>query len=192
MRVYATCGLSLAPLFGFAVIVACGGPAKESLHPEPEAVATGTGSVPSADPSAPTTTSDLGPASTGTKLGVIAPSASASTESPKSAGEPGRSKEDIRIFIETHRPEARACYDAAQAVTATLEGDITVLWTIDSKGAVTEVSIDAGKTTLNDTGLSTCITSLFKKQSFAKSAKGLETHAIHTFNFHPKAFSKKP
>jgi hypothetical protein len=190
MRVYLTCFLSLAPLLGFAALVACGGPAKESLHAEPETVATGP--VPSADPSTPTTTSDLGPASTGTTLGVIAPSATASGDGPKSAGEPGRSKADIRVFIETHRPEARACYDAAQAVTATLEGDITVLWTIDPKGVVTEATIDGSKTTINDSGLSTCLTNLLKKQAFAKSAKGLETHAVHTFNFHPKALPKKP
>jgi hypothetical protein len=179
--------LLLVPVVAFA----CGGGnQKEAIHPAPEANAATTAST---EPSSPTTTTDVTGTGTGTKLQPT-PSASVSGTStgPRSAGEPGRSLADIQVIITARREEARACYDAAQKLAPTLEGDVKLTWVIDPKGVVTESGVVPAGSTMFDPAMNTCLESFVKKIKFNESAKGLETRAAYTFNFHPKQFVKKP
>jgi hypothetical protein len=174
--------LVVLPLVAFA----CGGPAKEPMHPDPsgpEGSLTATG-----EPSSPTTTTDVGPESTGgTKLPVAGSTGTtASTAGPKSAGELGRSQADIQSIIAARRDEARACYDSGLKTSPTLEGDIAVQWLIDPKGVVTEVTIAHDKSQIHDEGVGKCIMALVKSVKFNASGKGFETRASYTYNFHPK------
>jgi outer membrane biosynthesis protein TonB len=177
------------------LVFACGGGAqKDAMHPDPVGSGSaGTGA--GAEPSSPTTTTDVSTASTGTKLQPAAGSGASSTGTatgPRSAGEPGRSLADIQVIITSRREEARACYDAAQKLAPTLEGDVKLTWVIDPKGVVTESGVVPAGSTMFDPAMNTCLEGFVKKIKFNESGKGLETRAAYTFNFHPKQFVKKP
>jgi len=151
---------------------ACGGKGPEAVAPSPAPA------VSAEDPGSPSTTGDLSAdAGAGSEL--------SQTEGPK--GEPGRRREDIQAAVVAKRDQARACYDAAQKLTPTLEGDIAVQWVIDPQGVVTEPKIDPAKSTLTDAKLGECIIGVIKTLKFPASAKGMETRASYPFNFHPKA-----
>lgn len=100
--------------------------------------------------------------------------------------EPGRRREDIQTIIQTHRDEARACYDKALKDHPGIEGDLDVKWTIDPTGAATDVAVDQGKSSIHEETVGNCVVDVIKKIKFAASAKGFETHAHYPFNFHPK------
>lgn len=174
--------------FSSALVFACGGPQKEALHPDPEPGEDG--GVPQ-EPSPAASAPASATSSTGASPSAPA-SATPSGTAPRSAGEPGRSLTDIQTIITGRREEARGCYDAAQKVSPTLEGDVKLTWLIDPKGVVTEAAVVPAGSTMFDPGMNTCLESFVKKIKFNESGKGLETRASYIFNFHPKQFVKKP
>ncbi len=109
---------------------------------------------------------------------------------PGHTQEPGRSRQDIQTIIMARRDEARACYDKGLKDHPGIEGDLTVKWTIDPTGKVTDASVDSSKSTINEPGVGACIVEIIKKVSFAPSKGGFETRANYPFNFHPKTFGK--
>lgn len=155
-------------------MLACGGstppPAAAQAGGDAPAAATG-------EPGAPSTTTDLqADAGAGTAL--------PSTEGSK--GEAGRRGEDIQAAIKARRDTARACYDEAQKRVPTLEGDITISWTIDPEGKVQDARVDPARSTIQDEQLGKCLVSFLGTFKFAASAQGKETRANYPFNFHPK------
>jgi hypothetical protein len=100
--------------------------------------------------------------------------------------EPGRGPADIRAIIVAHRDEARACYDKALDGHPGIEGDLVVQWTIDPKGTVTQVSVDASRSQITEAGLVACVGGVIRKIQFAASPGGFETKAFYPFNFHPR------
>lgn len=198
------------PLFrvGFAMVssimltvVACGGAKEGQGAKAPEAGPRASEeSAPSAGDAAgtaneTTTTTELGPGGDlqGAKLGS---SARATTETKsdggpkstggKSAGEPGRTAEDIRVIVMARRDEARACYDKALATHPGIEGDLDVKWVIDPEGNVTDASVDTTRSSILEPSVGQCIVDVIRSIKFAASAKGYETRAHYPFNFHPK------
>jgi TonB family protein len=109
---------------------------------------------------------------------------------PGHTQEPGRSRQDIQTIIMARRDEARACYDKGLKDHPGIEGDLTVKWTIDPAGKVTDAAVDTSKSTINEPGVGACIVEIIKKVSFAPSKGGFETRANYPFNFHPKTFGK--
>lgn len=105
--------------------------------------------------------------------------------------EPGRKREDIQTIIQTHRDEARACYDKALKDHPGIEGDLDIKWTIDPQGAVTDASVDSSKSTIHEESVGKCIIDVIKKIKFAPSKGGFETRAHYPFNFHPRQFTGK-
>ncbi len=176
--------LGLTPV----LFVACGGG-----KPAETPVGGASTGAPTASASSPTTTTDLQDAGAGVKLeatGTPAPTSTGPTPFPgdggsRSAGEPGRSKDDIRNIVNDRRPEARACYDAALKSHPGIQGNIVVKWVIDPKGNVTDISVDPSGTTIHEESVGTCIIGVIKKIKFNESAKRLETHATYPFNFKP-------
>jgi hypothetical protein len=108
--------------------------------------------------------------------------------------EPGRSVKDIQVILQSHRDDARACYDAAQTQRpdATMKGNLDVKWTIDPTGKVTAISVDDGKSDIHDQGVAKCVMAVVQGISFAVSAKGFETYAHYPFNFQPKYVRPAP
>ncbi len=177
--------LGLTPV----LFVACGG-GKPAEGPVGGAAT----SAPAASASSPTTTTDLQDAGAGVKLEATGatptPTSTGPTPFPgdggsRSAGEPGRSKDDIRNIVNDRRPEARACYDAALKSHPGIQGNIAIKWVIDPKGNVTDISVDPSGTTIREESVGTCIVGVIKKIKFNESAKRLETHATYPFNFKP-------
>lgn len=156
-----------------ATCFACGGNQGEAKSADNAAAQTEPGTTES-----PSTTNDLTPnAGAGTEL----PAADAQKK-----GEEGRRTEDIQAAVVAKRPTARACYDEAQKKTPTLEGDITIAWTIDPEGKITEARVDPNGSTIADEGLGKCLIGVIQTLSFPASAGGKETRARYPFNFHPK------
>jgi hypothetical protein len=67
-----------------------------------------------------------------------------------------------------------------------IEGDLVMRWTIDPKGAVTQVASDPTRSQILEPALAACIGEVLKKIQFAPSPKGFETKAFYPFNFHPR------
>jgi len=109
---------------------------------------------------------------------------------PGHTQEPGRSRQDIQTIVMARRDEARACYDRGLKDHPGIEGDLTVKWTIDPGGKVTDAAVDTSKSTISEPGVGACIVEIIKKVSFAPSKGGFETRANYPFNFHPKTFGK--
>ncbi len=146
------------------LLVACGGSKEE---PKTQA------SVPEthASASVPSTTTEL-PANTGTGQKL---------EEKKT--DPGRSPEEIRALILTRREESRRCYDEQKKLHPKLEGQVSVGFTIDVKGKVTDVALDSEQTTLTDEKVTTCLVSFIKTFTFPESARGMESKIRYPFVF---------
>ena len=200
MRAYAFASLCTMTTLGW-LFFACGGgqPADSpsgSSSSGPGAMSSAGPAGSSPDTSSPSTTLAVDPAESGTKLNPSnAPSSASaapagSSDPGKKKGEPGRTQDDIRVIIQAHRDEARACYDAALATHPDIEGDVTIGFTIDPEGNPTNVAADPQRTTLFEPSVGTCISEVIKKLKFSRSLKGMETHAHYPFNFHPRANSR--
>ncbi len=191
--------VSFLTLAGFAV--ACGGSNPGSDGAKSAASATGApgDSVGSRSPqdAGPTTTTTLtlGDAGElqGAKLTSNSTSTVVTTEIDGGPGhgphvsEPGRSAKDIQAIIVSHRDEARECYDRGLKAHPGVEGDLDVEWTIDPKGAVTEISVDTSRSQILEPGITRCVIGVIQKIHFNESAKGFDTHAHYPFNFHPRS-----
>jgi hypothetical protein len=198
LRLSAYGSLVVAGVLAGTVATACGGNSKPAESPAGDTSAS-TSAEPSS--SSATTTTDVPGEGQGTKLAASTAepaastptaSASASTgDGSEPAKDAGRTTNDIKALVTTHRSEARACYDSALKQHPGIEGDITVKWLIDPRGNVTEARIDEGRSTIKDDNLSACLIGLFKRLKFPASAKGFETRAAYPFNFHPRAAARE-
>jgi len=184
--------LGVVAAVGFGL--GCGGGANTASPPasapaSPAASAAPDPGAPSASPAVPTTTTAVGDAGAGpgTKLAdAPAPAGSADSVPKGHTHDPGRGTDDIRAIVISHRDEARACYDHALLTHPGIEGDIVLKWTIDPKGAVTNVALDQGRSKITEPSVVSCITAIIQKLQFAASAGGFETKTSYPFNFHPK------
>ncbi len=168
-------------------------------------VGCGGGDKPVDHPSGGTDTSDAGQASTGptttttvmigdggelqgTKLTTTqGPTViDGGSSAPTGGGhDPGRTQQDLITIIQTHRDEARACYDTFVKAHPNVQGNIDITWKLDPKGVVVETGVDDGKSDIHDAGLVKCIGDVIRKIPWAASQRGFETKAHYPFNFHP-------
>jgi hypothetical protein len=196
------------------LLVACGGGTQAAAPPAatPAGAAAATDPAAAAGAAAPSAAPSSSPPSTtsltladggdvqGTKLQqstTNAASGAAVNNGPARGphpSEPGRSVKDIQVIIQSHRDDARACYDAAQTQhpDATMKGNLDVKWTIDPTGKVTAISVDDAKSDIHDPGVAKCVMAVVQGLSFAVSAKGFETYAHYPFNFQPKYVRPAP
>ena len=175
----------LAPAFVVtAAVVACGGASVSNAPPGttngPDPAAFGDGGVSSLgiDGGVPSTVPPLAGASAG---GEKLPNVGA-TRGP----EPGRTKEDILALVKTRKTQTRACYDAALKDHPGMEGTVTIRWTIDPKGNVTEVAGDPTNSQILEPTVTNCLIGIVMSFHFPESARGLETHASYPWTFHPR------
>jgi hypothetical protein len=99
----------------------------------------------------------------------------------------GRSTKDIQAIVVSRRDEARACYDAALKAHPGIEGNLDIQWTIDPKGAVTDISVDTSHSDIVEPTVGNCVIAIIKKIHFNESALGFETRTHYPFNFHPRS-----
>lgn len=180
-----------------ASVLACGDGTPGPVSPSSSAVPSGTPSVaPNTDP--PTTTTILGDGGDlqGTKLTTttkttIETKGDGGVKGPGKSDEPGRKREDIQTIIQSHRDEARTCYDNGLKDHPGVEGDLLVNFLIDPEGKVTEATIDHNKSSIHEESIGNCVMDVIKKIKFNASAKGYETRASYPFNFKPNGAKKK-
>ena len=204
-RALASAVASLVSLGAVVAVTACGGGSAQSSGPASPGGGTsaaaaadgGTSSaIPSAAPSSATTTTvTLGDAGDlqGTKLQSTSGGSSAfdapdaGPERGAHGGEPGRSVKDIQTIVQSHRDDARACYDRVQQAhpDPMLKGNLDVKWTIDPTGKVTEISVDDSRSDIHDAAIGKCVMDVIKGIHFSVSGKGFETRAHYPFNFNP-------
>jgi hypothetical protein len=171
----------------------CGGGANTASPPSTApagsapATAADAPAAPAASSPASTTTTAVGNAGGApTKLAdAPAPADSAGAVPKGHTHDPGRGTDDIRAIVVAHRDEARACYDHALLTHPGIEGDVVFKWTIDPKGAVTNVTLDQGRSKIAEPSVVSCITAIIQKLQFAASQGGFETKTSYPFNFHP-------
>jgi hypothetical protein len=99
--------------------------------------------------------------------------------------DPGRTQQDLITILRTHKPEGRACYDAALQSHPGIEGNIDITWKLDPKGTVVETGVDDSKSDIHDAGLVKCLGDVIRKIPWAPSPRGFETKVHYPFNFHP-------
>ncbi|AKU96834.1 hypothetical protein AKJ09_03498 [Labilithrix luteola] len=198
---------AIASAVALAFVVACGGGGSEAKSPSDTSAASGApgsasnaggaGAGPAAPTSGgatPTTTTALGDGGDlqGAKLEssthkeVETKGDAGAKPAPGPSQEPGRRSEDIQTIIQTHRDDARACYDKGLKDHPGIEGKLDIKWTIDPQGAVTDASVDTSKSQILDPSVGNCVVEVIKKIKFAPSSKGFETHAHYPFDFHPR------
>jgi hypothetical protein len=194
MRFFITPVLALVAVSA-ACAAACGGSSPPPATATPAGSSSAATTAPADLDAGPTTTTTatLGSGSdlSGTKLTTASSSTvqttttNAPTPGPHQQ-EPGRSVQDIRTIVMSHRDEARKCYDDNLQMYPGVEGDLDVKFTIDPKGNVSDAAVNDDKSSIHATGIGTCVVNVIKKIHFAESAKGFETRAHYPFNFHPK------
>ncbi len=92
-------------------------------------------------------------------------------------------REAIRLRIREHLEEVQSCYKTALIQNQTLDGKLVIHWVVDDQGAVKEVSMLEGKSTIKDTGMQSCITDMFKTWSFPPAPKGQVVSIDYPFVF---------
>lgn len=179
--------------------IACGGSEPAAATPNAPGVSTAapgpTGDPASAASAGPTTTTTTTLGNGGDLSGSkLTTSSSSTVQTTGSSGptpephqqEPGRSVQDIRTIIMSHRDEARKCYDDGLKAHPGVEGDLDIKFTIDPKGNVSDAVVNDDKSSIHEPSIGACVSDVIKKIHFAESAKGFETRAHYPFNFHPK------
>jgi hypothetical protein len=73
-----------------------------------------------------------------------------------------------------------------------IEGDLTIKWTIDPKGNVTQVSLDSSRSQIEEATVVACVGAIIRKIQFSPSQGGFETRASFPFNFHPHRAAQPP
>jgi hypothetical protein len=195
----------LGPLSLAAVVVlpiACGGGAAATdgtKSPAGSDSAPGDSSAAALTDAGTTTTTTLGAGGDlqGSKLQQTNTVASTTgSVAPVSSGphthDPGRGIADLKAIVAAHREEARACYDAGVKDHPGIEGDLVVQWTIDPKGAVTQISEDLSRSQITEPGVVACVVKIIQGIQFAPSPGGFETKAYYPFNFRLRHSQQQP
>lgn len=166
-------GALLITLFAFA---GCG------QNQPPEAPAAGT-DAPKSDDGTATTNDSTDPAE---------PSSEGSEDPPgeESAGGGGEETETrttdlIQKTIVNQRKPFRACYEKAKKDLPTLQGTMTLTFTLDPEGKVKSAELNQDRSDLKSPVVVDCALAELKKIKFAPSSRGMETTVNYPFNFKP-------
>jgi len=139
----------------------------------PSASAGGSSSRPDAGPS----TTTLAVTDAGDTQGAKLAETHASAPTAASAAQPAKTPHSHEV--------GRNPQDSGLLDHPGIEGDLVIQWTIDPKGNVTQVSLDASRSQIVEPTVVACVSDIIKKVQFAASAGGYETRAFYPFNFHP-------
>jgi TonB family protein len=96
-----------------------------------------------------------------------------------------RTREVIASVVARNRHLVRACYDAGRAKDPRLAGTLTIHFTIDPQGKVTEASVVDARTTLKAGEVHRCALDALRTISFPPSSRGFESQVNYPFDFKP-------
>jgi TonB family protein len=91
----------------------------------------------------------------------------------------------IASVVARNRDVVRACYDAERVKDPRLAGTLTLHFTIDPQGKVTEASVVDSRTTLKAAALQRCALDALRTISFPPSSRGFESQVNYPFDFKP-------
>jgi TonB family protein len=80
----------------------------------------------------------------------------------------------------------RACYEAERAKDPSVMGTLTLRFTIDPKGAVTQANVVSERSTLKQPSLHQCALDALRTISFPPSSRGFESQVNYPFDFKPQ------
>ena len=95
-----------------------------------------------------------------------------------------RTNQVIADTVAKNRTDIRGCYEAALKRTA-IEGKVTITFTVDPSGKVSEARLTAELSDFRDPGFSECATQAVKRIQFPASSRGRETTVNFPFHFKP-------
>jgi hypothetical protein len=181
MRAMKACGIAqgvtgalLITLFAFA---GCG-QSKPADAPTggTDAPATGGDAPAAGDPTDPVDTPEGAEGSEGAEAG-------------ESAGTGGdtetRTTELIQKTIVNQRKPFRDCYEKAKKDLPTLQGTLTLTFTLDPEGKVKSAELNQDRSDLKSPVVVDCAVAELKKIKFPPSSRGMETTVNYPFNFKP-------
>lgn len=167
-------GALLITLFAFA---GCG------QNQPPEAPAAGT--------DAPNAGGDTAAATDPTDPAEPAAGSEGSEDSPGGESAGGgeetetRTTDLIQKTIVNQRKPFRACYEKAKKDLPTLQGTMTLTFTLDPEGKVKSAELNQDRSDLKSPVVVDCALAELKKIKFAPSSRGMETTVNYPFNFKP-------
>jgi len=97
-----------------------------------------------------------------------------------------RTQQVIASVVVQNRQKVRACYEAERTKDPTLAGTLTVHFTIDPRGTVTQANVVAERTTLKQPSLHQCALNALGTISFPPSSRGFESQVNYPFDFKPQ------
>jgi outer membrane biosynthesis protein TonB len=168
----------LAILASLIFVAACGPRASEPRSPEPE-------QEPNAEPSAaPDDDLESSPDSESTASDPTPPPGRSPTEGHRSPAET-RTTQVIADVIQTHRDEARACFDKAARDVPGLAGDLVIQFVLEPDGSVRSAELNPERSTLTHPAVVNCVIDVIRRLPFPESSRGMETRVNYPFNFKP-------
>lgn len=98
----------------------------------------------------------------------------------------GLDKRIVQKIMRIHRPETRACYEReCERDKSVSNGEVTVSWSIDKSGTVSDVII--GATTLHNKRVEDCLIETIQRWQFPHPRAVDSVHVTTVFVFRPKA-----
>lgn len=168
-------GAALIAVFSFA---GCGGSNIQAADTTPStATPAGATGETHDDPADPTST---GAGGEGSGEGTT-------SEGGESGGDDSetRSTDVIRKVIMDRRDAFRTCYEKGKKELPTLQGNMTLHFTLDPEGKVKSAELNQERSDLKSPVVVDCSLAELKKIKFPPSSRGMETTVNYPFNFNP-------
>ncbi len=96
-----------------------------------------------------------------------------------------RTTELIQKTVVNGRKPFRDCYEKAKKDLPTLQGTMTLKFTLDPEGKVKSAELNQERSDLKSPAVVDCALAELKKLKFPPSSRGMETTVNYPFNFKP-------
>lgn len=153
----------------------------------------------STSPSTPPSEDEIAPASSAAAAPSTAPAddswtdedlerseAAAATTKPNPNQKETRTLEVVQAFVKERREKVRPCYDAAQAKSPSLKGDVMMRFSLSPEGTVQKIQYSPSESSLQSPAVGDCIAKEMRTWKFPPSSRGMETQVGYPFNFNPR------
>lgn len=112
---------------------------------------------------------------------------SSGDEAPKLAKVDGKPRDvnTIQAIVLTYRGCVRRCYEKGREKLPTLQGDMTIKFTVSPKGKLKEAAVNTDRSDIFAPMVVDCAIDVLKQLDYGKSEKGMETTVNYPFNFKP-------
>jgi TonB family protein len=172
----------LAPVMLFA----CGGPKEGPAAPIAEAPPSSSQQTATPGANTPETAAPKESAAAEPNGAIEPETPPAASAAPSGSREETRTLSVIQEIVKQHRGTVRDCYKKALKEHPDVTGhDLTIAFTINPKGKVTEAKVNADRSDLRIPELDACAIDTILKLEFPPSSRGRETTVNYPFNFTP-------